>query len=156
MNKSARLIFSVAPRVPTTWFLIKFHWLPIKAHIEFKICLIVFKALRFGQPKYIGDMLSPPVTISHLTLRSDDDPYRLHEPNSSGWAGICRKVICIHCPHGCIMDCQLLWSSRHQFRALKFNWRHFCCREHKILILILLMKYINCNIVWFTLISPER
>ena len=82
MNKSARLIFSVAPRVPTTRFLIKLHWLPIKARIEFKICLIVFKALRFGQPKYIADMLSPPVTISHLTLRSDDDPYRLHEPRT--------------------------------------------------------------------------
>ena len=82
MNKSARLIFSVAPRVPTTRFLIKLHWLPIKARIEFKICLIVFKALRFGQPKYIADMLSPPVTISHLTLRSDDDPYRLHEPRA--------------------------------------------------------------------------
>ena len=27
-------------------------------------------------------MLSPPVTISHLTLRSDDDHYRLHEPRA--------------------------------------------------------------------------
>ena len=62
--------------------MINLHWLPIKARIEFKICLIVFKALRFGQPKYIADMLSPPVTISHLTLRSDDDPYRLHEPRA--------------------------------------------------------------------------
>ena len=33
-------------------------------------------------------MLSPPVTISHLTLRSDDDPYyRLHEPRAvDEWA----------------------------------------------------------------------
>ena len=73
MNKSAKLIFSVAPRVPTIRFLIKLHWLPIKARIEFKICLIGFKALRFGQPKYIADMLSPPITISDLTLCSDDD-----------------------------------------------------------------------------------
>ena len=29
-------------------------------------------------------MLSPPVTISHLTLRSDGDPYRLHEPRTVG------------------------------------------------------------------------
>ena len=60
------------------------HWLPIKGRIEFKICLIVFKALRFGQPKYITDMLSPPVTISHLTLRSDDYLYRFHEPRAVG------------------------------------------------------------------------
>ena len=39
-------------------------------------------ALRFGQPKYIADMLSPPVIISHLTLRGDDDPYRLPEPRA--------------------------------------------------------------------------
>ena len=63
MNKSARLIFSVAPRVPTTRFSIKLHWLPIKARIELKICLIVFKALRFGQPKYIADMLSDCICI---------------------------------------------------------------------------------------------
>ena len=62
--------------------MIKLHWLPIKARIEFEICLIVFKALRFGQPKYIADMLSSPATISHLTLRSDDDLYRLHEPRA--------------------------------------------------------------------------
>ena len=62
--------------------MIKLHWLLIKGRIEFKICLIVFKALRFGQPKYIADMLSSPVTISHLTLRNDDNPYHLHEPRA--------------------------------------------------------------------------
>lgn len=84
MNRSARLIFSLAPGVPTTRFLIKLHWLPIKARIEFKICLLVFKALRFKQPKYIADMLSPLVVESNLTLRSGDDPYRLHEPRAVG------------------------------------------------------------------------
>ena len=29
-------------------------------------------------------MLSPPVTISHLTLRSGDDHYHLHEPRAVG------------------------------------------------------------------------
>ena len=82
------------------------HWLPIKARIEFKICLIVFKALRFGQPKYIADMLSPPVTIPHLTLRSDDDPYRLHEPRAVGERAFAGHLYTL--PHGCIMDCQPL------------------------------------------------
>ena len=70
MNKYTRLIFSVAPRVPTTRFLIKLHWLPIKARIEFKICLIVFKALRFGQPKYIADVLSMSCGVGHITKNS--------------------------------------------------------------------------------------
>ena len=104
MNKSATLIFSVAPRVPTIRFLIKLHWLPIK---EFKICLIVFKFLRFGQPKYIADMLSPPVTISHLTLCSDDDPYRLHEPRAvDEWTFADRLFV--YTAHGCVMDCHPL------------------------------------------------
>ena len=107
MNKCARLVFSVAPRVPTTRFLMKLHWLPIKARIEFKICLIVFKSLRFGQPTFIADMLSPPVTISHLTLRSDDDPYV--SMSQEQWvSGHLQKGHLYTLPHGCIMDCQPL------------------------------------------------
>ena len=118
MNKSARLIFSVAPRVHITQFLIKLHWLPIKARIEFKICLIVFKALRFGQPKYIADMLSPPVAISHLTLRSDDDPYRLHESRAVGERTFCRKVIFGNIFFGCETTKSSLFSKQELIRSL--------------------------------------
>ena len=50
--------------------------------MSLKFVWLFLRLSRFGQPKYIADMLSPPVTISHLTLRSDDDPYRLHEPRA--------------------------------------------------------------------------
>ena len=50
INKCARLIFSLPPRVPTTRYLIELHWLPIKARVEFKICLTAYKALRFNKP----------------------------------------------------------------------------------------------------------
>ena len=109
MNKSARLIFSVALRVPTNRFLIKLHWLPIKARIEFKICLIVFKALRFGQPKYIADMLSPPVTISHLTLRTVVMTTLIVSMSQEQWMSRhLQKGHLYTLPHGCIMDCQPL------------------------------------------------
>ena len=84
INKSARLIFSLAPRVPTTGYLIELHWLPVKARIEFKICLIVFKALKFNQPKYIVDLLAGSVGGNHVALRSGDDPYHLFEPRAAG------------------------------------------------------------------------
>ena len=84
LNRAARLIFSLPPRVPTTPFLIELHWLPIKARIEFKICLIVFKALKFGQPVYIRELLCAPARESVLPLRSSDDPYRLLEPRAIG------------------------------------------------------------------------
>ena len=48
LNRGARLIFNLPPRVPTISSLIELHWLPLKARIEFKICLITFKALRFN------------------------------------------------------------------------------------------------------------
>ena len=36
LNRAARLIFNLPPRVPTTPSLIELHWLPLKARIEFK------------------------------------------------------------------------------------------------------------------------
>ena len=80
LNRAARLIFNLPPRVPTTSSLTKLHWLPLKARIEFKICLITFKALKFNQPSYIRELLSFSSHESTLGLRSADDPYRLHEP----------------------------------------------------------------------------
>ena len=45
-------------------FLMKPHWLPVKPKIEFKICLITFKALKFNQPLYIRELLSPVEQVS--------------------------------------------------------------------------------------------
>ena len=42
LNRVARLIFSLPPRVPTTSSFIELHWLSLKARIEFKVCLIGF------------------------------------------------------------------------------------------------------------------
>ena len=74
LNRAARLIFNLPLRVPTTFSLIELYWLPLKARIEFKICLITFKALKSNQPFYIRKLLST------LGLQSADDPYRLHGP----------------------------------------------------------------------------
>ena len=84
LNKAARLVFSLPPRVPTTPFLIELHWLPIRARVEFKICLITFKALKFHQPTYIVELLAPLAVDSDVILLSADDPYRLQEPRALG------------------------------------------------------------------------
>ena len=34
------------------------HWLPIKSRIEYKICLLTFKALNGLAPPYISDLIS--------------------------------------------------------------------------------------------------
>ena len=43
INRSARLIYSLPHQVPTTSYHIELHWLPVKARIEFKICVLAFK-----------------------------------------------------------------------------------------------------------------
>ena len=87
LNRAARLIFNLPPRVPTTSSLIELHWLPLKARIEFKICLFTFKALKFSQPSYIKELLSFSSHESTLGLKSADDPYRLHELRAMGERG---------------------------------------------------------------------
>ena len=62
----------------------KLHWLPVKARIEFKICLITFKALKFNQPLYIRELLSLPPVEPVMGLRSSDDSYHLCEPRAVG------------------------------------------------------------------------
>ena len=84
LNRAARLVFSLPPRVPTTPSLIVLHWLPVKARIEFKICLMVFKALKYQHPRYIAEFLMPHNVETGVVLRSTDDPYRLHEPRAVG------------------------------------------------------------------------
>ena len=91
LNIAARLIFNLPPRVPTTSSLIELHWLPLKARIEFKICLITFKALKFNQPSYIRELLSFSSHESTLGPRSADDPYRLHEPRAIGERGFANR-----------------------------------------------------------------
>ena len=91
LNRAARLIFNLPPRVPTTSSLIESHWLPLKAIIEFKICLITFKALKFNQPSYIRELLSFSSHESTLGLRSANDPYRLHESRAIGERGFANR-----------------------------------------------------------------
>ena len=59
---------------------IKLHFLPVKARIEFKICLLVFKALKYGQPSYVLDLLETYEHASSVQLRSIG---RLKEPSIS-------------------------------------------------------------------------
>ena len=82
LNSAARLVVNL-PRFSharITPICIKLHFLPVKARIEFKICLLVFKALKYGQPSYVSDLLKPYEHASSVQLRSIG---RLKEPSIS-------------------------------------------------------------------------
>ena len=80
-NKAARLIKGIKIRDRITPVLIDLHWLPIKARIEYKICLLTYKALRNGEPKYLRDCLVPyaEATTVTVSIRNAKDPHRLFE-----------------------------------------------------------------------------
>ena len=82
LNRAARLVFGAPPRTPTTAYLIELHWLPVKARIEFKLCLVTFKVLKFGEPKYLADLLCYSPTHPGVAVRHDSDPLRLVEPRA--------------------------------------------------------------------------
>ena len=78
-NSAARLVVNL-PRFSharITPICIELHFLPVKARIEFKICLLVFKALKYGQPSYVSNLLKPYEHASNAQLRSIG---RLQEP----------------------------------------------------------------------------
>ena len=61
-NSTARLILRLTKADHITPSLVKLHWLPIPEHIQYKILLLVYKALNQKGPGYLADMLHPSPT----------------------------------------------------------------------------------------------
>ena len=70
MNTAARLISGKRKYDKITETLIELHWLPVIERCEYKVLLMVFKALHNTAPVYIKDMIK--LYQSSRTLRSSD------------------------------------------------------------------------------------
>jgi hypothetical protein len=71
LNAAARMI-CFTPRIAhITPVVMHLHWLPITFRVDFKIALLVYKALNGMAPQYIADLLSSKPEGNHH-LRSDD------------------------------------------------------------------------------------
>ena len=70
INRAARLVCGLPPRAPTSAAIRSIHWLPLDARIVYQLCLLVFKALYYGEPSYLRDLLS--VIPPERGLRSSD------------------------------------------------------------------------------------
>ena len=57
MNWAARLIRGVSRYERITPTLIELHWLPIKARIVYKLCVLTYQAVKFRKPMYMRDLL---------------------------------------------------------------------------------------------------
>ena len=82
LNRAARLVCGIPPMTPTTSYLMELHWLPVKARIEFKLCLITFKVLKFGEPRYLADLVMFSPSHPGVAVRHDSDNLRLVEPRA--------------------------------------------------------------------------
>ena len=103
----------------------KVHWLPVKARIEFKICLITFKALKFSQPLYIRELLSLPPVEPVMGLRSSDDPYHLCEPRAVGESNFTNRSFSYVAPRLHNKSCHFHWSKLSQWVLLRNSLNHF-------------------------------
>ena len=82
-NRAARLIRGVGRRDRITPVLIDLHWLPVKARIAFKICVLTFTALNTGKPGYLKQMLHIRQPTAGISTRLDTDGLKLVEPRCS-------------------------------------------------------------------------
>ena len=65
-NSAARIVSRTRKYEHITPVLIKLQWLPIKFRIQFKVLLLVYKALNGLAPKYIKELLVPYKPRRHL------------------------------------------------------------------------------------------
>ena len=78
LNAAARVVCLVPKFDHISPHLQALHWLPIKFPIEFKILLLVFKALKLNQPAYLKDMLQyRPNTAYRLRSENNNSLYVL-------------------------------------------------------------------------------
>ena len=71
-HAAARLVYNIPKFNHITPAFIDLHWLPIKYRIQFKINLLVFKALHGNAPGYIIDLLKVKPTTKY-SLRSKNE-----------------------------------------------------------------------------------
>lgn len=76
-NKAARIITSGACRERITPTLIDLHWMPIKAKIVFKICTMVYTALRTEKPDFLRQKLEKFKTCYVPKHRDKTDEFKL-------------------------------------------------------------------------------
>ena len=90
INSAARLVVNLPrfSRERITPICMELHFLPLKARMEYKICLLAYKAIKFQQPRYLSMLLKPYENSSGLELRSNG---RLNEPFLSRSASISRS-----------------------------------------------------------------
>lgn len=94
MNRAARMIKHVLPRDRITPVLIELHWLPVKARIIYKICVLTYQVMNTGMPAYLRKLLHPFEVGTGVVVRHAADEYRLNEPRCLSDVGFRAFRVC--------------------------------------------------------------
>ena len=94
LNRAARLIFGISPREHITPTLITLHWLPVKARIIFKLCVLTYQAVNAGEPVYLRACLTRHTIGPGVHTRLSSDSLRLCEPRAKTTHGVRSFTYC--------------------------------------------------------------
>ena len=80
MNASIRFIYNIrlSDDYSITEYMQKCHFLPVKARIDYKICLLVYKIMSGAAPSYLKELVRPKDSLQ--SLRVYRDQFLLDEP----------------------------------------------------------------------------
>ena len=81
LNRAARLISGCSHIDRITPILIDLHWLPVRARIVYKICVLTYQTLNTGKPLYLYQLLRPFVLPTLIQVRHSLE-FRLEEPRT--------------------------------------------------------------------------
>ena len=118
-NSAARIVSRTRKYEHITPVLIKLHWLPIKFRIQFKVLLLVYKALNWLAPKYIKELLVPYKPRRHLRSEAKG---LLDEPRTRLKFGDRAFSIIVHRDYG--MRFHNTWRILHRVRPSRSVSKH--------------------------------
>ena len=79
MNRAARIVKGLSLRERITPALIDLHWLPMKARVVYKQCVLVYQTLQSGKPVYLRNILQDFHVNTDILLRHGVEINRLNE-----------------------------------------------------------------------------
>ena len=98
-NRAARLICGAKRHEHISPYLARFHWLPVRQRVNFKLLVYIYQCLNGSSPRYLSSdiVLRNTQSSSNHYLCSQADHTRLHIPKTHRSTG--DKAFCVIEPH---------------------------------------------------------
>ena len=150
LNRAARLIFNLPPRVPTTSHLISCIGCLLRQELNLKYVSLLLKLWSLTSHLILGN-LSFSSHESTLGLRSANDLYRLHEPRATGERGFANSSFSYIAPH-LYNKLPITIKLIDSLNTFKSHLRHFLFPVPMISQVLVFRMIMHCKFLVFLLI----